>query len=119
AGLAEGATAAVRDPLVVSLRAKVGATADPALGRAAARVVVRMKDGRALERSIVHCIGTPERPMTDAELETKFMGQALFVGMDEAAARRLLADCWRIDTLPDVAALAAQACFEAPSRAAA
>lgn len=119
AGLAEGATEAVRDPLVVSLRAKVGATADPALGREAAQVTVRLSDGRALERRILHSTGTPERPMTDAELEAKFMGQATFVGMDEAAARQLLADCWRIDALPDAATLAAQARFAAASRHAA
>jgi hypothetical protein len=43
--------------------------------------------------------------MTDAQLEAKFMGQALGV-LPEAAARALLQLCWGLEALDDVATVA-------------
>ena len=43
--------------------------------------------------------------MTDAELEAKFMGQALQV-LPEAAAGALMHLCWRLEALDDVAGVA-------------
>jgi 2-methylcitrate dehydratase PrpD len=109
AGLAEGSDACVRDPAVIAVRARIEAAPDPSVGRDGAVVRLELGDGRVLEKRIEHCIGSLVRPMSDAELETKFMGQALRV-LSDAAARALLRLCWRLDTLDDVAEVARAAC---------
>jgi 2-methylcitrate dehydratase PrpD len=105
AGLAEGTDACVREPAVLAVRARIEATPDESVGRDGAIVRVELADGRVLEKRVEHCIGSFARPMTDAELEAKFMGQALQV-LPEASARALMALCWRLEALDDVAEVA-------------
>jgi 2-methylcitrate dehydratase PrpD len=47
----------------------------PYMGRGA-RVVIRLRDGREFSRSVELPRGEPEHPMSDAEIEDKFMRQA-------------------------------------------
>jgi 2-methylcitrate dehydratase PrpD len=75
------------------------------VGRDGAVVQLDLADGRVLEKRVDHCIGSRARPMTDAELEAKFMGQALAVLL-EPSARTLMLLCWRLETLNDVAEVA-------------
>jgi 2-methylcitrate dehydratase PrpD len=69
--------------------------------------VVRLDlaDGQVLAKRVEHCIGSRARPMTDAELEAKFIGQA-FGGLPEASARTLLHRCGCLEALDDVAEVA-------------
>ncbi len=71
----------------------------------AATARLELVDGRMLEKRVEHCIGSLARPMTDAELEAKFMGQALWV-LPAASVRTLLDLCWRLEALDDVAEVA-------------
>ncbi len=105
AGIPEGSDASVADPAVLALRARIDARPDPSVGRDGAVVRVRMRDGRMFERRIEHGVGSLERPMTDAELDAKFMGQAT-LALPEAQGRDLLALCRQMPTLDDAAAVA-------------
>ena len=60
------------------------------------------------ETFVEHVVGSIERPMSDTDLEAKFMGLADGV-LPTAQARRLMDLCWKIDTLPGAGALAVAA----------
>lgn len=85
AGLEEGSEATVADPLIARLRSKVSANADKKYGREAAAIRITLNDGRILESEISDCLGSEKRPMTDAELDEKFRGQARLVWSADAA----------------------------------
>jgi 2-methylcitrate dehydratase PrpD len=57
---------------VVTLRGKVRARIDPALGKEQAGVSIVRKDGARHELRVEHCAGSLQRPLTDAELDAKF-----------------------------------------------
>jgi 2-methylcitrate dehydratase PrpD len=111
AGEAQFSDAAVRDPVVVALRERVTTTVDPALAQDQARVKLRLRDGRVLERFVEHAVGSVENPMTDAQLEAKFSGLVSGILSDDRA-RRLIELCWtaeRLDDAGDIARAAAAA----------
>jgi 2-methylcitrate dehydratase PrpD len=95
----------VRDPAVVQLRDRVVATATPGVGEAQVRAVITLKDGRRLEQDIEHVIGSVERPMSDADLDSKFLDLADGV-LPAPRARRLLELSRTVDRLPRAAELA-------------
>jgi 2-methylcitrate dehydratase PrpD len=86
----------VQAPQVVALREKVRARIDPALGKEQGVVSILRKDGGRHELRVEHCAGSLERPLTDAELDAKFLGLAsplLGAGAEPAlAALRSLPD---------------------------
>ena len=95
----------VRDPAVVALRDRVVPTVTPGIGEAQVRAVITLKDGRRLEQSIEHVVGSVERPMSDADLDKKFRDLADGV-LPAAQARRLLDLCRTVDRLPRAGELA-------------
>jgi 2-methylcitrate dehydratase PrpD len=109
AGIPEGSDDCVADPAVQAVRARVRAKLDPSVGRDGAVIRIKMRDGKLHERRIEHAIGSLERPMSDAELEAKFMAQALPI-LSEAKARALSVLCRRLPELDDAAAIARAAC---------
>jgi 2-methylcitrate dehydratase PrpD len=94
----------IDDPQVVALRDRIFATAAPEMPADAAHVRVTLKDGRILDKVVDHCIGSRDRPMTDAEIDEKFLGQARLV-MSERRSQDALAVCRGIAGVPDVAAV--------------
>ena len=76
AGVAQYRDARVSDPAVLALRNKVVLNADAAIGKEQARVRVTLTDGKAHEQFVEHACGSSGRPLSDAELETKFRGLA-------------------------------------------
>jgi len=104
-GVKQFSDEAVRDPTIVALRDRVVATVDPAIREEQVRAVVTLKDGRRLEKSIEHVVGSVESPLSDAALEAKFLDLADGV-LPEARSRALLDLCWRIDELPSAAEIA-------------
>jgi hypothetical protein len=58
------------------LRDRVTATIDSALKEEQVRATIVLKDGTRLDKFIDHVVGSVERPMTDADLERKFLGLA-------------------------------------------
>ncbi len=105
AGLAETSDACVQDPVVVALRRRVHATTDDALSPDEARATLTMKDGRVFDVHVPRCLGSADRPMSDAQLEAKFIAQA--EGMLPPDRLRVLVDrCWTIDRAADVGGMA-------------
>ena len=94
-----------RAPLIVALRDRVTATVDPAIAEHQVRARVTMKDGRTFDKFVEHVIGSVERPMSDQDLEAKFMGLTTRV-LSKDRSRELMDMCWRVDTLADVRQLA-------------
>ncbi len=109
AGIAEGTLAVVNHPDIQRLRAVMDVEADPSIANDAGEVTVQLKNGARVSRRVDHCLGSIECPMSDGELETKFIDQAEVV-IGPERARDLLATCWNIETLPDVALIARKAC---------
>jgi len=104
AGIAEIDESVLHAPAVAALRRKVVTTSDPALGREAATVRVVLKGGRTLEAKVLYCRGSAGRPLTDEDITVKTRGQ-LRIAYPEAAAERILSECWRIEQYPRVDAL--------------
>ena len=102
AGLDQGTDAVVRDPDVIALRRRIQATPDAALAREEARATVFLKDGRQLTSHIRRCRGSLARPMTETELQQKFLAQASRTILP-AKAEALAALCWNLPQLADVA----------------
>jgi 2-methylcitrate dehydratase PrpD len=64
----------------------------------AARVIITLTDGRRLEHFAPYRKGDPEAPLTDADLNDKFMELAApVIGGDRA--RSLMALVWNLDKL--------------------
>ena len=76
-------------------------TPDATLDKAAGHVRIVLKDGRSLERSIPHAIGSLEKPMSDRDLEAKL--RELAEGRCDAAAA--IKAVWSLHTLDDAAKL--------------
>ena len=105
AGEAQFSDAVVRDPRVIALRERVFVAEDRAIGRTEARVAMRLRDGRRLERHVAHALGTLERPMSDADLEAKFRGLVEGV-LPERRIGELIAACWSVESLEDAGEIA-------------
>jgi len=101
AGLAEASDSCVTDPAVVALRKRVNVKVDDALGANEVRATVLLRDGRRLHSVVGPCLGSAERPMTDGQIESKFLQQTRDVLGDEAS-RRLVGHCWRMSDAPAV-----------------
>jgi 2-methylcitrate dehydratase PrpD len=97
--------ARVRDPQVASLRAKVSAESDPSLREDEAHVAIRIGTGRTVEAHVEHATGSAANPLSDAGLETKFRQLADGV-LPCSRVEELIAACWRVRELDDVAELA-------------
>jgi 2-methylcitrate dehydratase PrpD len=80
----------VSDPEVGQLRGRVSAAADPALREDAAHVE--------------HAIGSSDCPMTDLDLEGKFLMLADGI-LPQAQSHELIAACWALDRLGDASRL--------------
>jgi 2-methylcitrate dehydratase PrpD len=77
----------VNRPEVVALRDRVEAIVDNRIDEASADIIIRMRDGRDLSLFVEHAIGSVERPMSDAQLRAKFIGQSEPVLGPQKAAR--------------------------------
>ena len=93
------------DPDVRSLLAKVEVIADPVLSKGypnqrAAQLEVELNDGRVCQHFQPFRKGDPELPLTDDEVNDKFLELAMPV-IGDAPARALLADLWALEKRPN------------------
>ena len=108
ARLAQFTDERVRDPEVLTARAKIHARHDPTQSKDSAAVRITLLDGTVVERDVAHNKGTPGNPMSDDEIEEKFLDLAgAVLGAD--AARRLADLCWDLENVDDVTTLMALA----------
>ena len=97
--------ACVRDPQVIALRDKVGATVDKSVHEDAAHIAIKLKDGRTLDKHVEHAIGSLARPMSDADLEAKFRKFAKGI-LSATETDALVKLCWTIEKLKDAGEMA-------------
>jgi len=91
----------LEDPLTRELMGRVDVAIDPELdatfpGQRAARVSIVARDGRHAEHYQPTRKGDPDAPLSDAELEQKYLELATPV-IGESKARGLLARLWRLE----------------------
>jgi 2-methylcitrate dehydratase PrpD len=103
-GLAEYTDASVKDPAVVALRSKVQITPDPSVRSDEIYMTLKTTDGHTYDKHVEHAVGSLQQPMSDADLEVKFMGLANGI-LSEQQAKSLLSLCWKLESLPDMAAI--------------
>ena len=93
----------LNDPNVRAVLARIEVKADPELSKQypvqrAAHVEIELADGRVLQHFQPTRKGDPEMPLTDDELNDKFLELAVPV-LGEPAARGLLAELWSLDRM--------------------
>jgi 2-methylcitrate dehydratase PrpD len=101
----------LRDPRITALRARVRMTVDRSLGvdrppLTQARVRIRLRDGRTLEKTADGARGYPANPPSDTECSDKFLSCATRA-LPRASAERALELLQRFDALADVRAATA------------
>jgi 2-methylcitrate dehydratase PrpD len=95
----------VNDADAVAMRRRVRIVVDASLPKDAARVTMTLSDGRRLQHEVTHNKGTPAKPMTDAEIESKFLDLAApHLGGD--IARDVVRRGWDLERCGDVADIA-------------
>lgn len=97
----------VNDPVVRDLGERVHLTVDDDLAKDAAIVTITLRDGRQVRRAVAHNKGTPSNPMSDTELEDKFLHLAT-PSLGDEAARAAATAIWNLDQLNDAGGLARQ-----------
>ena len=89
------------DPTIRDIRAKFRVELDKNMGEHEAHVAIILKGGQRVEVYVTHATGTPENPMSDAALETKFRN-----AVDEILPRgngeELLHSVSRLEDVEDV-----------------
>lgn len=101
AGLAEMREDCIADPAIAGLRSRITAIPDADLRSDEAFVEVILASGRTLAAHVTTTRGSIARPMTDAELDSKFREQAGLV-LPSAKTERLLQLCRSVGSLTDV-----------------
>ena len=94
-----------RDPTVVALRRKVTIQTDPAVPAEKCDLTIKLKDGRVLTKHIENVISSQNNPLTDAQLEAKFVDLATGI-LPGPRIRQLMDLCWGVEKLPDVSVIA-------------
>jgi 2-methylcitrate dehydratase len=97
--------ARLKDAAIHALADKITISEDPAFTRdiperIPCRIVITTRDGRCIESSVNHPRGHCRNPMSDAEIEQKFVMHAKRA-MAEAGIAPLLARLWKFDTEKD------------------
>jgi 2-methylcitrate dehydratase PrpD len=93
-GLTDFTDAAVRDPAVVAMAAKVRYQIDPDNpypDNFTGHIRVELKDGRVVEERQPHMRGGGHEPLTRADIEDKFALNARHGGWDEGRSKAALA----------------------------
>ena len=106
AGEKEFRTAAVQDPQVVTLRGRIAPKADPGLKPDQARVIVTLEDGRRIDEFVEHALGSAQAPMSDADLDRKFIALTADI-LSAAKAAKVLSNCRAAADLDNAAQLIA------------
>jgi 2-methylcitrate dehydratase PrpD len=114
AGERQFSDAAVRDPAIAALRARIRVRTDPAVAAEQAELTIHLVDGRVLYRRVEHAIGSLERPMSDAALDAKFTDLAAGI-LEPARIRQVIDLCRALADLPDAAQIARAAATSAPA----
>jgi len=94
-----------QDPRVVGLRQLISIQASSQLNLDQAIARVTAKSGAQFEVTIEHAKGTVQNPMSDADIELKFMQNAKST-LSQTKARRIAELVWNLENLVDINILA-------------
>lgn len=100
AGIAQFSDERSGNAEVLTLRRKVTVETVDSFGKDEARATIVTTSGERHAVHIPHASGTVANPMSDAALETKFLGNATVLGAERA--KKVIDLVWRLDTLADV-----------------
>jgi 2-methylcitrate dehydratase PrpD len=103
AGLAQSRVPVVTDPEIVALRRRIGTTADQGLAADATTARIHLTDGSQFDIHVPHCRGSRERPLTDSEIDAKFIEQAV-TRYTSQRAEVLRSECRALASSKDVGA---------------
>ncbi len=101
AGIPEYTDAAVSDPAVKRVRECATATGDSSLSEDQARIEVELSNGEKLTRFVEKSLGNIHRPLSDRQLDDKFLDQGV-LALPAAQVEKALRMCWKVDRLTDV-----------------
>lgn len=97
----------IDDPAVLAVAARVVCPDDPASDyprHYPGEVRITLRDGRRIARREATSRGTPERRLTPAEIEAKFLQNATRA-LPEPEAKRIVDMVWELERLPAIGAL--------------
>lgn len=98
--------ARVHDPVIAGLRRRIEVESDAGVAQDQCEVRLTLDDGTVLSERVAHATGSPDNPVTDAQLDTKFLALAGSI-LPKARARRLLDTLWTLEQVEDVATVIA------------
>src|SRR5215470_9951465 len=105
AGIAQYSDAKAKDPAVAALRRKIKPIADDTLRKDEAFATV-IAGGRRHDSHAAHASGTIDNPMSDQQIEAKFLANATpVIGADRA--KRVVETVWALEKQTDVRELIA------------
>jgi 2-methylcitrate dehydratase PrpD len=90
---------AVRNPQTIALREKIAVEIDNRLHKKSGEVTITLNDGQVLNKVIESAVGGLENPMTNEQLDEKFLDLASDI-LPLVQCRELLANTWRMAELP-------------------
>ncbi|PUE49370.1 2-methylcitrate dehydratase [Limnohabitans sp. 2KL-1] len=96
----------VRREDVVRLRDKVQAVVDTSVREESVYVTAHLVDGRSVKVHVEHAIGSLQKPMTDADLESKFHDLSDPI-LGTARVSDILETCWSLGKAPNLQGLLA------------
>jgi 2-methylcitrate dehydratase PrpD len=104
-GLAEFTDDAIRDPELAQVRSITTAVPDPTITEDQVHIEVTLRDGVKLTRFVEHSLGNVHRPLSDEQLDEKFVDQAV-LALPKAQVQSLIEQTKRIDELADAGEVA-------------
>ncbi len=94
AGIQEYTDAAVNDPAIKQVRERATAVGDASITEDQAQIEVELTNGEKLTRFVEKSLGNVHRPLTDRQLDDKFLDQAV-LALPLEQAEKLLRQSWK------------------------
>lgn len=101
AGIPEFAEAKAMSPEAVAFRRKVRAGKDDRMPVGAAEVIITTTGGTEHRTTVMHARGSFEKPLSDADIETKVRDLAAMAPF-RCDISRVIGDIWDLDRLPGI-----------------
>ena len=102
AGRYEYSNEVVRKPELISLRRKVKLIASPDLEEIQTNLKIKMRDGRSFCERVDHPKGSPENPLTNSEVEQKFIDLTDGI-LSKSSQERIIDDVMKLERREDTA----------------
>jgi 2-methylcitrate dehydratase PrpD len=108
----------VNEPDIIALRDATTATADPDCHEASVTIELTFADGSTMTRHIERALGSREVPLTDEQIDRKFISQSTAV-VGKAVTEAALERAWQLEEHADAAVVARASVPDGQGKAAA